>query len=89
MMRFKAVTRSLHSKKEDLFLHLKIKSLNSMTLGAEGTKKKFSYGSSQIILGQKRRGHNTDKKAINDKTQTTNFQINSNLQCPSNQTRNP
>jgi len=32
MMRFKAVTRSLHSKKKDLFLHLKIKSLNSMTL---------------------------------------------------------
>ncbi|KHE90352.1 MAG: hypothetical protein SCABRO_03934 [Candidatus Scalindua brodae] len=29
---FKAVTRSLHSKKEDLFLHLKIKPLNSMTL---------------------------------------------------------
>jgi hypothetical protein len=33
MMRFKAATRSLHSKKENLFLHLKIKSLNSMTLG--------------------------------------------------------
>jgi hypothetical protein len=36
MMRFKAVTRSLHSKKEDLFLHLKIKSLNSMTLETDG-----------------------------------------------------
>jgi len=33
MMLIKAVTRLLHSKKEVLSLNVKIKSLNSMTLG--------------------------------------------------------
>ncbi len=36
MMRIKAVTRLLHSKKGDLSLKMKSKSLNSMTLPSQG-----------------------------------------------------
>jgi len=50
MMRFKAVTRSLHFKKEDLFLHLKIKSLNSMTLPPRRAAT-ITYGIESLNLG--------------------------------------